>query len=531
MTSLKSSVLSAKLSGVSKIVDISGVESAVNQAIDNFDATQKSILGSTVGQIENGIQALTDQIDDAQQALETNLTSTISRVTSSVPGLSNKLKGDIGSAASDISKITGTASAAVDGFIHEIISGASPEAVSASLKGSIGATTAEVQNVVKGLTTDILQNTISSALEVLPFQELLGEVTKFKSQLNEIIGTASDKLLDNFGEKITKRFEMEVSGWLDRAIPTAELEQAFNAVSNGDYQGAYNITQKYVDTPDNYDEFVNNFPRSDWPAEVETSFTKKNELQSNFKTLSVNVSSYIDPYSDASLAAGYNSLGYTDVSARMGTKNGVTRSNEQWSFDDIASEEELEAMFRNISRSSGNEVAGAIIHWTGTFLNQDIGSDWVHDAHIQRGFAGCGYHVIIRRDGTLQRGRPMDLEGAHDINNNRTFLGFSFVGGLNEYSNNATKPYWKYASEKSFTREQYVAFEKLMKVFLKVFPYAQVQGHYATSNDGKQDPGFDVPGYMEAKFNHKNVIGDTEQIWKASTAITLDTIKTYGAYA
>jgi hypothetical protein len=66
-----------------------------------------------------------------------------------------------------------------------------------------------------------------------------------------------------------------------------------------------------------------------------------------------------------------------------------------------------------------------------------------------------------------------------------------------------------------------------MKTFHSVFPYAQVAGHYMTSNEGKMDPGFDVVEYSRSHFGHNNVIPENDPIWKSPQAITLNTISEY----
>jgi hypothetical protein len=98
------------------------------------------------------------------------------------------------------------------------------------------------------------------------------------------------------------------------------------------------------------------------------------------------------------------------------------------------------------------------------------------------------------------------------------------VGGINEYSSRAIKPYWRYASVDSLTPAQFNAYDVLIKTFYKVFPYAQLQGHYATSTEGKIDPGFDVPGYTQSKLGIQNTIQENDSRWKSETPITLNEV-------
>src|SRR5476649_990483 len=37
----------------------------------------------------------------------------------------------------------------------------------------------------------------------------------------------------------------------------------------------------------------------------------------------------------------------------------------------------------------------------------------IHRWHLQRGYAGIGYHYFVRKDGTIYQGRQEDQRGAH----------------------------------------------------------------------------------------------------------------------
>lgn len=58
-----------------------------------------------------------------------------------------------------------------------------------------------------------------------------------------------------------------------------------------------------------------------------------------------------------------------------------------------------------------------------------INADYVNTLHIKdRGWAGIGYHFVIRLDGTVERGRPEWAIGAHDAGENANSLGILVVG-------------------------------------------------------------------------------------------------------
>ena len=43
---------------------------------------------------------------------------------------------------------------------------------------------------------------------------------------------------------------------------------------------------------------------------------------------------------------------------------------------------------------------------------------------------GIGYHYVIRRDGTIESGRPEWMVGAHCVNHNAHSIGVCYEGGL-----------------------------------------------------------------------------------------------------
>lgn len=55
----------------------------------------------------------------------------------------------------------------------------------------------------------------------------------------------------------------------------------------------------------------------------------------------------------------------------------------------------------------------------------------IHNWHLARGWAGCGYNYFIRKDGSIYRGRPDNAFGAHCINYNAKSLGVCLEGNFN----------------------------------------------------------------------------------------------------
>ena len=54
----------------------------------------------------------------------------------------------------------------------------------------------------------------------------------------------------------------------------------------------------------------------------------------------------------------------------------------------------------------------------------------IHAWHIANGWAGIGYHFLVRKDGTVYRGRPIDVVGAHTYGKNTDSIGICFEGNF-----------------------------------------------------------------------------------------------------
>ena len=152
----------------------------------------------------------------------------------------------------------------------------------------------------------------------------------------------------------------------------------------------------------------------------------------------------------------------------------------------------------------------AIIHCADTYHNMDIGAADIRDWHMWpkdlkdgkvkyrrriynsreelpsdvrfkrgRGWTDIGYHYVIRRDGTLELGRPLRIMGAHCAGENRTSNGICFAGGRAG----------KGAPADNFTQEQMDAGLKLLQEIKSQFPEIEFYPHNAFSN--KACPVFD----------------------------------------
>jgi N-acetylmuramoyl-L-alanine amidase len=130
-----------------------------------------------------------------------------------------------------------------------------------------------------------------------------------------------------------------------------------------------------------------------------------------------------------------------------------------------------------------------VIHCSATPANMDIGIETIREWHKARGFRDVGYHFVIQRDGTRQKGREINEVGAHVIGHNHHSVGVCLVGGVEGPS---------LAPTDNFTEEQWTSLYLTLKELHETYPKAVIVGH-RDLDAGKACPSFDVSAYVDDK--------------------------------
>lgn len=92
--------------------------------------------------------------------------------------------------------------------------------------------------------------------------------------------------------------------------------------------------------------------------------------------------------------------------------------------------------------------------------------------HRARGFCnGIGYHYVIRRDGSIENGRPLEMTGAHCKDHNRHSIGICYEGGLDSSGKPAD----------TRTPKQKETLRKLLTLLHKRFPKSIIVGHTSST--------------------------------------------------
>lgn len=122
-----------------------------------------------------------------------------------------------------------------------------------------------------------------------------------------------------------------------------------------------------------------------------------------------------------------------------------------------------------------------IIHCSAVRPGQTSSAAQIDLWHRQRGWNGIGYHYVVRRDGTLEKGRDEALPGAHCQGHNRHSIGICYEGGLDASGRAAD----------TRTPAQKERLLKLLNELKKRYPHALITGHH-TLDPSKACPCFDA---------------------------------------
>ena len=91
----------------------------------------------------------------------------------------------------------------------------------------------------------------------------------------------------------------------------------------------------------------------------------------------------------------------------------------------------LETNLKFGSLSRRKDTSKIVIHHTGSVKDVDFSAARIHDLHKGNGWAGIGYHFVIRKDGTIERGRPIWSIGSHAQGHNSDSIGIHLCGDFN----------------------------------------------------------------------------------------------------
>lgn len=127
-----------------------------------------------------------------------------------------------------------------------------------------------------------------------------------------------------------------------------------------------------------------------------------------------------------------------------------------------------------------------VIHCAATPPDMEVTAKMIDQWHRDRGWDGIGYHYVIRRDGVIEGGRPLEAQGAHVKGYNAVSVGICLAGGMSKDMKKA---------EKNYTDKQWDSLKQLVMQLHGVWPMAHIVGHHDLFS-GKECPCFDVKEWL-----------------------------------
>ena len=110
-----------------------------------------------------------------------------------------------------------------------------------------------------------------------------------------------------------------------------------------------------------------------------------------------------------------------------------------------------------------------VIHCSAVKPDQQSSVAQIDTWHHNRGYKfGVGYHYVIRRDGSIEAGRPEWMVGAHCVNHNKYSIGVCYEGGLDARGQPADT---RTAAQKATLRQ-------LLTDLHRRYPRASIVGHH-----------------------------------------------------
>ena len=149
------------------------------------------------------------------------------------------------------------------------------------------------------------------------------------------------------------------------------------------------------------------------------------------------------------------------------------------------------SLLRSDCRASRRKIDLLVLHCSATWPSVDYTIEKLTKDHRRRGFGDWpGYHVYVRKDGTLFYCRPVSQMGCHVKGWNARSIGVCYEGGLSEDTH---KPL------DTRTAEQMVVLHEVLTALHEACPEARIVGHHEL-NEKKACPCLDFPASHEYAY-------------------------------
>lgn len=557
MALLDVSGLNTKLQGLAKRVSVEALPEVANtlkEVSKDFKAFDRTEHGKILGELKGGFKGLTQEIDNAVDALNSVDKATVTRLDETAQGALKSLKTSLANEAGNISALVSSAhgsaiselmpaakqfAAAAPGLVDDIISDGAPEAIASVLTKVKGEKLSDISGLLKQVADPEVLDKVESACNKLLKSPALGdlatEMTGALGQVETSLRTAlgglnAGNLLKEANELFTQNISAQIgsltavvglkglpnitsdiiSGNIEKAVGSVIKSISIPPVLELELKGLNIDLRKTVDTKQMLSQLngLKNVPALSTAAKtaLEGFQNTIDKVDTDLRNIDTSIAANVDagpPTSNPVVDPaqyGKSSQDYGDIASA----GSITPGSSDGNFPFLNSKEEIVKYLQSATR----EITTVVWHWTANYTDQGyIGSEQIDEIHRARGWAGIGYHFIVKRDGSIQVGRDINKTGAHVGGFNTRSIGISFVAGYKCTSDKyrGIPPHSEVGPE-SITQAQHKAFKAFMSAWYTAFPGGQAWGHVDfPRNSGKVDPGFDVAKRVYEMFGKRNV--------------------------
>lgn len=326
---------------------------------------------------------------------------------------------------------------------------------------------------------DILNNSLQGAIS-----SYNGALLEIESKIsNAIYNLGANGALSGITEQISAAVSNEVKDALNTIFPKLDIKNSTADTVSKILSGSEPFDQ--LSPPQQVKEALDTVKES-LPSDVLSELTPSEEqaISGLLSNLQGTIAGTVDNIEDLPKPPPYE----------IGTDNFEAGGKF------VSSIEELEAELAATTRP----ISEVIVHWSETFTNANLSAQQLQD------LTGAGienYHFIIKRDGSIERGVPIDQVGDHAqiLNHNAYSIGVCLVGGVNVAS--GTEDINEVTTAQSITRGQFNTLYEFFRVFFNQYPGGQALGHMDI-DIAEEDPGFDVRDYVFNNFNKLSLYVD-----------------------
>ena len=453
------------------------LNTAANTSKTKRAAVEGTVIGLDVNKILGGFQSLSANISEGDTATDDTV---VSLLVDDVPKITVKKKLET-TDQGDLLSLTGVTS--TGGQLNATVVTGNPKGIEAALTQVIGAK--------KSLTKDALQQVSAVPAEVsVAIEEDIPNDVMVKS------------------EKIARKTMIDLKNPFKSINPETNLQDPFGSLGLdfGNILGA--LLGKKLNVPqvsnfgDQIPSLPENFqlPEGAVPPPPVFDIKGATNIGDNLREQAPLPDNVID--NDPPIKLGSNAAEFTYPLAA------------DYVFEEINGREELEAELRRAKR----DITTLVVRWTLTYTDQAMDAYDLHAEHTasliklygaseflkDRQSAGLQYHYVIRRDGVIQRGRPLELKVKGETGGDQNVIDHSvqiaFVGG---YTSVSGTPNARLGAE-SYTPSQWEAYDSFLDAWYAAYPGGQVLGQSDVVPESS-GPGFDVSLYVSGKYKKTNV--------------------------